>query len=311
MNHPLLRLVKPLTAMTAALVALSLTACNAQTPAPSVRSTQSQAQPQADEPRTYSEPALIGKVIDQTTLKPIAGAFVYGHYMTTGGTLAGGSVAQDYVRNFVVETDSEGVFKLEAWNTGERKIAGIAGNRFPMVAIWKPGYEPEFLGLASIAQYQPRVRLKTSVGADGRLWVTDPYGKTYRYEKTEPDTTTIPNTLDWRATGFMLNPVKEELARYNALANSGRAMVMFGECGWEPYAKVLLAQHVELKVMIRQYVDAKNIDGNGYVRSGYFHAIPQADYINRSFVDRLKKQYDNSPTAWKCADLKSKFGETK
>ena len=311
MNHPLLRLVKPLTAMTAALVALSLTACNAQTPAPSVRSTQSQAQPQADEPRTYSEPALIGKVIDQTTLKPIAGAFVYGHYMTTGGTLAGGSVAQDYVRNFVVETDSEGVFKLEAWNTGERKIAGIAGDRFPMVAIWKPGYEPEFLGLASIAQYQPRVRLKTSVGADGRLWVTDPYGKTYRYEKTEPDTTTIPNTLDWRATGFMLNPVKEELARYNALANSGRAMVMFGECGWEPYAKVLLAQHTARKTMVKEFVASADIDSNGYIKSGRPRTHPSVEYITHTFVDDLIQAFEKNSASWKCSDPRAAIFEIK
>jgi hypothetical protein len=283
-----------------------LSACEAQKPSASAGTSSSA----VGEARSYSEPALIGKVIDQTTLKPIAGAFVYGHYMTAGGTLAGGTVPQEYLRNFVVETDQDGVFKLEAWNTGERKIAGIAGDRFPMMAIWKPGYEPEFLGLASIAQFQPRVHMPTSVGADGRLWVTDPYGKTYRYEKVEPDTTTIPNTIDWRAAGFMLNPVKDELARYNALANSGRAMVMFGECGWEPYAKVLLAQHNELKELIIKVVPQDRIDPDGYQNFGGTR-LGSANFYQRTVVDQLRRQFAESGTQWRCANPNVVFSGAK
>jgi hypothetical protein len=296
--------------LAAGLTALLLAACAAPNPGVSAaRSAGASSAVKPGEARTYAEPALIGKVIDQTTLKPIAGVFVYGHYMTTGGTLAGGSVAQEYLRNFVVETDSEGVFKLEAWSTGERKIAGTASDRFPMLAIWKPGYEPEFLGLASIAQYQPRVYMQTSVGADGRLWVTDPYGKTYRYEKVEPDTATIPNTIDWRATGFMLNPVKDELARYNALTNSGRAMVMFGECGWEPYAKVLLAQHLEWKEFLTINIPPEHLDRNGYSKGTYNHPdlTIRAEQSNRSTVQQLIQKFEKDATTWTCVNPKNVF----
>jgi hypothetical protein len=43
------------------------------------------------------------------------------------------------------------------------------------------------------------------------------------------------------------------------------------------------------KNLIAEYVAPKNVDKKGYVKSGYFRSEPNADYIHRTLVDRLKK----------------------
>jgi len=318
MNHPLPRLFKTLTAVTAAFIALSLTACNAQTPASTAASTQAQpqlnlqpqAQAQPDEPRTYSEPALIGKVIDQFTKLPLKDAYVYGYYATSGGTLAGGSVPQESVRSFAAVTDGDGVFKLEAWDSGSRKISGTSWGTFPVLTVWKPGYEPSFLGLNSLREWRPRERNNRSYDFAKK---EDPLAG---YVPPVADTT-APNTLDWRTRGFQLKPVSMdesgkpiadptfvELQRYNAISDVLRGMRFVGECGWEPYAKVLLAQHEEWKSFLKQNIPAEKLDSKGYPSPYFIHPDPALANVlgAKTTLDTYASQYAKNPASWKCSN---------
>ena len=306
----------------AGLGGIMLTACEAQKPdANSGVSTQAAAtQPfKPGEPRAYSEPALIGKLIDQFTQQPLKDAYVYGYYATSGGTLAGGSVPQESVRGFAAVSDAQGVFKLEAWDSGGRKISGVSWGTFPVLTVWKPGYEPTFLALNSITEWRPREQ------GDLALWQAkvakreDPLAG---YVKPVADTSQA-NTLDWRARGFQLKPIAMdeygkpitdrafvELQRYNAISDVLRGMRFVGECGWEPYAKVLLAQHEELKEFYRSNLPANERDSRGYPRSG----IPLSNNLGylalvwESVPDRLVRQWDEKS---KCSNPRDVFASRK
>jgi hypothetical protein len=233
------------------------------------------------EGRKYSEPALIGRVIDEQTKQPIAGALIYGHYVVSTGSLGGGTVLGEHVRSFETTTDANGNFKLDAWDTGERLIRGGTPNgRFPAIAVWKPGYALELQGLNSVREFQVRSTAKTAVYA----------------KKSDA-------LIDWSETPFELKPLTDEKARYNALANVGTAMMMKGECGWETYSKTLLAQHIEKKSLIRTFVSPEHVDKDGYVKSGYFHSNPHIDYISRTPLDNLLTKFSKLPKeSWKCEE---------
>lgn len=238
--------------------------------------------------RKYSEPALIGKVIDHDTQKPVQGAFVYGFYATATGTKAGGSKFGEHVKSFLVETDANGQFKLEAWDTGDRAVQGEPSGKFPMIAIYKPGYDADMIGLNSIRQWRP-----TSYANVPKPVITD-------------------TVIDMTQTAHEMRRLKTEKERYDALSASSAAMMMVGECGWETYAPLLLAQHDEKKTMIRRTVERSDITNDGYLKSGRPHPMPFVDFLSRTSVDQLTSTYGASPSTWKCSSPKKVFsGELK
>jgi hypothetical protein len=251
-------------------LATVLTACEAQKPTPLALPSSA---PQ------YSEPALIGKIIDAETKRPIQGAFVYGHYATSQGSIGGGSKFGEHVKSFAVETDASGQFKLEAWNTGDRKIGGQANGKFPMIAIYKPGYTLDIQNLNSISQW-------TAMSSNGASKATP----------TE-------RGIDWTQFPYELAPAKTEKDRYAALSNSGYPMMMVGECGWELYSGLLLAMHVEKKRWIQNVIPPEFIDPEGYGKGSYFHPDRHVDgYSTRTSVDDLIQSHSRAKASWKCAD---------
>lgn len=267
-----------------------LTACNAQKPVAGSPPTNSATSTPLGDGRKYSEPALIGKIVDAETKLPVKGALIYGFYATAKGSLAGGSQFVEAVRSFEAETDVNGQFKLDAWDTGDRAIKGEPGSNFPMIAIYKPGYEFAHQNLQSIKQWRP----KSSVsGASERS-----------------DT-----AFDWTKTPYELSPVKTEKDRYEALSNSGVATMMIGECGWEVYAGLLLAQHTEIKGWISRNIPADQVNAKGYAKPTYFHPEPLLGglYGKPSSVERILERYSSDTSRWKCTNPNNVFkriGET-
>jgi hypothetical protein len=267
--------------ITAISALLLLSACEAQKPSASA-TVPAKAQ-------SLSEPALIGKVIDEVTKRPIQGALIYGHYATTSGTLAGGTKFGALIKSFEVVTDANGDFKLEAWSVtdaGGPNTAATIGNKFPVIAVWKPGYALEVQQLSGIAQFRSR----SNVSGGGEVKISK-------------------DLVDWSAFPYELKPVSSELDRYDALNDASYPMMMAGECGWESYSRVLLAQHNELKNMIKQYVPNSHIDADGYIQSGRPRTNPHVEYLRRTSVDRLLKAYRDSGSDGVCANPNEVFKE--
>jgi hypothetical protein len=245
--------------------------------------------PPAGQPR-FSEPAITGKIIDAQTKQPIEGAFVYGFYATHGGgTLAGGSKPGEPVKSFLAVTDANGVYKLDAWDTGTRQIGGTRGTKFPVIGIYKPGYDLWSDQMSTIAQYRPK-----SGVAGTEVEIKD-------------------GVRDWTKFPHLLVPLTKELDRYNALDNSNQIMMMIGECGWETYAPLLLAQHHEKKDILKRNLPPEQLDKAGYGKSGYF---PEQRWLNsitvRSGVDRLISRFESGEKdKWRCADPTKLFGDRK
>jgi hypothetical protein len=244
--------------------ATMLTACEAQKPS---------AQQAAAEGHQYAEPDVIGKIIDAQTKQPIRGALIYGHYATSSGTLAGGSKFGEHVKSFLAETDANGVFKLAAWDTGERLIKGETRDKFPMIAIYKPGYRLDMRGHNSIRQWIP----PTALG--------DVQAKASE------------QALNWASSPFELKPATTEIDRYNALDSSGYPIMMVGECGWETYVPLLLAQHDEGKRWLAANIPATHLDHDGYSKGTFIH--PDG-VVNRSMLDKLTKSEQANGGQWKC-----------
>ncbi|MCC7068709.1 MAG: hypothetical protein IT523_09660, partial [Burkholderiales bacterium] len=161
---------------TATLCALAITACVAPRPTA----------PQSAGP--VSEPALLGRVIDHQTRQPIAGAFIYGHYASATGKLGGGSQFGELVRSFATQSDAQGYFQLDAWDSGNRTIHGERRGMFPWITIWKPGYEVSMQGLNSIREWYPANRSAST--------------------SAKPKVTA--NAIDWRDSPTELKPVTTE-----------------------------------------------------------------------------------------------------
>jgi len=244
------------------------------------------AAPTASKPQ-FSEPAVIGKIVDAETGQPIEGALVYGHYSTSSGTVAGGRKFGEAVKSFLVQTGANGEFRLEAWDSGNREISGVGGDRFPYIGIYKPGYDFWFDRLNSIAQWRPKA-------ASAGTAVTLPDG-----------------TRDWRALPHRLKPAKTEQARYFALDLSGSPMMTIGECGWEIYAPLFLAQHNELKEFIRRNVRPEDILPSGYIKTGRPWPDVAFANFNATAVDKLKNSHAERPGSWRCANPLVVFVEAK
>ena len=223
---------------------LLVSACEAQKPAANAAAV-AVSQPNAAQGFRWSEPALIGKIVDAETGLPLRGAFVYGHYATSTGTRAGGTKFGEHVKSFAVETNADGIFKLEAWDTGERLIQGERRGKFPLIAVYKPGYSADMQNLDSVRDFTTLSRVNVAV---------------------QP---VITRTLvDWTNRPYELKPMKTERARYDALDLSSYPMMFAGECGWELYAGLLLAQHNELKDWYRRNFPSEALSGEGYPKSG-------------------------------------------
>ena len=252
---------------TATLCALALTACVAPRPTA----------PQSAGP--VSEPTLLGRVIDHQTRQPIAGAFIYGHYASATGKLGGGSQFGELVRSFATQSDAQGYFQLDAWDSGNRTIHGERRGKFPWITIWKPGYEVSMQGLNSIREWYPANRSAST--------------------SAKPKVTA--NAIDWRDSPTELKPVTTEKDRYFHLTASGDPIMFDGECGWETYAPLLRAQHEELKRWYQTNLPASELQASGYPKHNA--QIPQQfrafSMIFSTNVDRLRMA-ERAAAQWRC-----------
>ena len=262
---------------------LLVSACEAQKP---VAKAAAVAVPQANPAQGFrwSEPALIGKIVDADTGLPLKGAFVYGHYATSTGTRAGGSKFGEHVKSFAVETNAEGIFKLEAWDTGERLIQGERRGKFPLIEVYKPGYSADMQNLDSIRDFTTLSRVNVAV---------------------QPVITQT--LLDWTNRPYELKPMKTERARFEALDLSGYSMMFDGECGWELYAGLLLAQHNELNDWYQRNFPSDALTTDGYPKSGTgwmwrpeFRTIAE---VYETSVDRILRTNSSA----KCAEPRNLF----
>ena len=258
--------------------------CDAQKP---VQSPTTVAAPKSAATPQFSEPGLTAKIVDAVTKQALEGALIFGYHATQTGGVGGGRGLAEQVRSFETQTDADGVFTLPAWNTGDRVIKGDAMSLFPMIAIYKPGYEMVHQNGKSIAQWRP----KTGI-----------VGTTYELKD---------NVYDWTKYPYVLQPAKTEQERYFALNDSSMAMMFIGECGWEAYAKTLLVQHEERKAMIREFVPRESIGNDGYIKSGAPRTQPHVEYLTRTTVDNLIDRFDNAPATSPCANPRIVFGAVK
>jgi len=233
----------------------------------------------------FSEPGLTAKIVDAVTKQPLQGALIFGYYATQTGGVGGGRGLAEQVRSFETQTDANGVFTLPAWNTGDRVIKGEAMSLFPMIAIYKPGYEMVHQNGKSIAQWRP----KTGV-----------VGATYELKD---------NVYDWTKYPYVLQPVKTEQERYFALSDSAVAMMFIGECGWEAYAKTLLAQHNELKDWYARNAPAGYLKKDGYPNGAMARpaALQRIDMVFESVVDRMRREALVAGIKWPCRDPQQVF----
>lgn len=224
------------------------------------------------------EPTVSGKIIDATTKAPISGALVYGYYATAAGSLGGGHVTAEQLRSFAVTTNETGLFIVPGWQQAKAP-PGVRRDRFPVIAVFKPGYRTDLRGLQTIAQWYP-----TNARADAFSRNAGAHER-----------------IDWTDAPHELALASSELERYQSLRAASMGVSMLGDCGWESYAPVLRALHEELLGIIRRTVPETDRDADGYLRSGRPHPMPFVDFLTRSAVDRLLQQYRQDPAAWKCA----------
>ena len=258
-------------------LSLSVVACNAQKPAPTAASTPAAAttaQP-VNAPQ-FSEPGLTGRIVDLQTKQPIEGAIVYGYYATAEGSLGGGEKIVQGVKSFETKTDANGVFKLDAWDTGSTPIRGLPRSHFPMISIYKPGYRLDHQNLKSIADWQPN---------------SDVVGKPQRSANSG---------YDWTPYRYLLRPVANERDRYFALSDSSVGTMYMGECGWEAYAGLLLAQHREWKDFLKRNIPSDGLDARGYKKSAYSHPDRDLALSHESFIDRTITNSRAAGNSWRC-----------
>ena len=229
--------------------------------------------------QSSAEPALTGRVIDSRSRNPVQGAVVYGYYALSVGTLGGGTRPTSQVKSFAVVTGAAGEFTLPRWRTA-RPLREERRERFPVIVIYKPGYQTDLRGLNSIAQWYPNTSSRTA-----RPLIAEKDG-----------------SVDWSEFPHELVSVDNDAERYHQLRAASVGVWLSGDCAWETYAPVLLAQHHELKQLIQRTVAPVDLDDEGYLRSGRPHPMPFVDFLARSTVDRLVAQYKSNPTKWACAD---------
>lgn len=105
----------------------------------------------AGEPDTYSSEEIRGRVVDAASGDPIAGAVVVANWniSRTNLSIISGLLAADtrekLFQVFESVTDSDGRYVIPAWGPVERPVSwAIASPYDPNIAIFKPGYDPEY-----------------------------------------------------------------------------------------------------------------------------------------------------------------------
>lgn len=230
-----------------------------------------------------NEPGIKGKVVDAETQAAIADVIVYGYYAAVEGSFAGGESVTNVVRSFETTTDANGVFELAPWNPGRTFLQGTPRDQWPRIGFFKGGYRVVGDSLTTFRRWYPQGPQTGDKVSKGNF----------------DDLTTRPQAL---------TKAKNERERYDALRDANDSAMMTGRCGWEGYAKLLLALHNEKKLMMRQTISTQDIDSEGYLKSG--RAGPQFPFTNlyqRTAVDQLKKAFDASATSWKCANPTAVF----
>ena len=258
----------------------------------------------APEGQRYSEPGLKGRIVDAETKQPIAGAIIYGYYATSEGTLAGGRKFVQGVKSFAATTDAQGVFTLEAWDTGDRLIKGEVSSDFPMISIYKPGYVLEHRNLASIRKWRP-----LSAGRHPETGALDTLARLEEMDPTHPTKLPKPNVtenlIDWSRDALPLYPVQTERERFEVLDNSSVGVMYMGDCGWEVYAPLLLAQHNELREWMHRNIPPERIKPDGTLKPNF---VPPFDitfgsqyFYLPTAAEKLIKAYDIGISTWRCA----------
>ena len=104
---------------------------------------------------SFDEPEFRGKVVDDTTGKPLSGAIVAAYWGVQDGNLAGNSWVAEYVHFFEGTTDDKGEFIIPAWS--ERKLVkGKIADQFPSVLVYKSGYRLAQWQGTSVKNWPPR-----------------------------------------------------------------------------------------------------------------------------------------------------------
>ena len=234
----------------------------------------------------YDEPAVRGKIVDAVTKQPIQGVMIYGFYATSNGTLAGGKTFGEHVKSFEAETDANGVFTLPAWDTGDRAIKGEVTQSFPVIAIYKPGYDLWNDTMSSIRQWKPKSGI---VGTE--VEIKD-------------------GVRDWTKFPHQLFPITKEYDRYESLSSGSRMMGIVGECGWEVYAKTLLVRHAEAINMKRRLIPADRRNADDMPKDAYPLGVnnrtPEATAIENLLVTpvylhKLRDTFRAAGASWKCS----------
>jgi hypothetical protein len=214
----------------------------------------------------YDEPGIRGKIVDAETKQPIAGAIVYGYYATVEGNLGGGERVKEVLRSFEVVSDANGSFEIAPWRLEKRLAKGVARNQFPVMGIYKGGYQAYGKRLESLRYWGPASHLPTT------------------------PMTPVNNIFDHSARPHELKKAANEKARYSALIDAGDALAYADSdapCGWEKHTALLLEMHNEWKEFLKRNIPPDGLDARGYKKSSYSH--PNRDWMlsNKSALDRL------------------------
>ncbi len=242
----------------------------------------------------FNEPGLRAKLIDKETKQPIEGAVIYGYYATQSGTQGGGKSLVQMVKSFETVSDKEGVFEFAPWQSGASKIEGQAISLFPMIMIYKPGYDMEYDTLKSLKQWRP----KSQSGGEVKL--------------IEVANGATSPTRDWTHLPFLMTPAKTERDRYAALNDSSVGIQFIGDCGWEAYSKTLLARHNAWKDWYVANVPRDQLTSEGYPKDSYkIGQVAVLGISNPTTVDMLLRNFESGRSSWKCANPVNSFAEKK
>jgi hypothetical protein len=234
-----------------------------------------------------SMPEFRHKVVDAETKQPIKGLLVYGYAETYSGTIAGGNGTRQQVRTFEVLTDENGDFILPAW---EQTVTayGEPEQRFPTIAMWKPGYKYTQYSGGSLYGFAPNLPEA----------VRSYYGGNWKDKG--------PAMLDVRDRPTLLPPAKTLRERFDAYLGSGTGASMRYPCGFNDFPRLLVVQHYEWKALISEIVPAAARLPSGEIRGDFRAADNYFDgqFGRDSSIERLKNWTCPTHTA---AHLLNKF----
>jgi hypothetical protein len=197
-------------------------------------------------PLYYSDEAFDGQVLDAQSKQPIAGVHVYGYYALQRRGFHGNSEGPT-VHRFHTLTDAKGRYRFPAWSRWMRGDGAVVGDGvfgafasiygppyYPLVGFYKPGFQAERGG-----------RLGQESGAS--------YFANH--------------TINPRLLTAI--PISDDYERFTQLRVSN-GTINLGECGWEIYAPLLVAQHVEYKRILKSAVEPEGLDAEGYIKGSVY-----------------------------------------